>query len=136
MAGKITVQVSVNANKNKAWEYYTNPKHIINWNFADPSWHCPKAENDMKVGGIYNARMEAKDGSFGFDFKVIYTEIKVGKGFTYEFEGRLATITFVEKQNTTELTVVFDPETQNPIELQKNGWQSILNNYKNYTEHN
>jgi uncharacterized protein YndB with AHSA1/START domain len=136
MAEKITVQVSINANKNKAWEYYTNPKHIINWNFADPTWHCPKAENDMKVGGIYNARMEAKDGSFGFDFKVIYTEIKIGEGFTYEFEGRLATITFSEKGNTTDINVVFDPETENSIELQKNGWQAILNNYKNYTENN
>jgi uncharacterized protein YndB with AHSA1/START domain len=136
MAEKITVQVNVNANKNKAWEYYTNPKHIINWNFADPSWHCPTAENDMKVGGIYNARMEAKDGSFGFDFKVVYTEMKIGKGFTYEFEGRLATITFSEKGNTTDINVVFDPETENSIELQKNGWQAILNNYKNYTENN
>ena len=136
MTKKITVQVSVHADKNKTWEYYTNPQHIVNWNFADPSWHCPKAENDLKVGGIYKARMEVKDGSFGFDFEVTYTAIKIGEGFTYEFEGRLATIIFSEKENTTEVTVVFDPETENSIELQKNGWQAILNNFKNYTENN
>lgn len=133
---KITVHTSLNLPKSKAWEYYTNPKHIVNWNFADPGWHCPKAINDMKVGGIFNARMEARDGSFGFDFEVTYTEIKEGEGFTYEFGERLATITFDEKENTTEINVVFDPETENSIELQKNGWQAILNNYKNYTENN
>lgn len=136
MLDKITVQVVVNADKKKAWEYYTNPKHIINWNFADPSWHCPKAENDMKVGGILNARMEARDGSFGFDFAVTYTEIKEEEGFSYAFDGRMATVTFTELENRTTVTVVFEPETENSIELQKNGWQAILNNYKNYTENN
>nr|MBP7644402.1 SRPBCC domain-containing protein [Saprospiraceae bacterium] len=81
MNEKITVFAVINADKNKVWDYYTNPLHIINWNFADPSWHCPHAENDMKIGGIYNARMEAKDGSFGFDFLATYSEIDPGNQF-------------------------------------------------------
>ena len=134
--GKITVQATLNADKNKAWDCYTNPAHIVNWNFADPSWCCPKAENDMKVGGVYNARMEAKDGSFGFDFKAIYTEIIEGKQFTYGFEGRTVAVAFKEEGSKTEITIVFDAETENSIELQKNGWQAILNNFKKYTEEN
>lgn len=133
---KITVQASINADKNKVWDYYTNPKHIVNWNFADPSWCCPRAENDMQVGGKCNARMEAKDGSYGFDFEAIYTEITEGKQFTYEFGGRLARVTFEEEDGKTEVIVTFDPETENSIELQKSGWQAILNNFKNYTEAN
>lgn len=133
---KITVQATLNADKNKAWDYYTNPAHIVNWNFADPSWCCPRAENDLQVGGKYNARMEAKDGSFGFDFKAIYTEIITGEQFTYGFEGRTVAVVFKEEDNKTEITIVFDAETENSIELQKNGWQAILNNFKKYTEEN
>lgn len=131
---KITVQASINAEKNKVWDYYTNPEHITQWNFADPSWHCPSAKNDMRVGGTYLARMEAKDGSFGFDFEAVYTDIKDGEQFSYEFGGRMATVTFESANDQTEVTVTFDAETENPVELQRGGWQSILNNFKNYTE--
>lgn len=133
---KITVQAIVEANAKKVWDYYNNPNHITNWNFADPSWHCPKAENDMKVGGTYKARMEAKDGSFGFDFEAIYTDIKEGQEFTYEFGGRTATVQFENDGNKTIVTVSFDPETENSIEMQKGGWQAILNSFKSYTENN
>lgn len=133
---KITVQVTVNTETEKAWDYYNNPKHIVNWNFADPSWHCPSAENDMRIGGIYKARMEAKDGSFGFDFEAIYSEVKEGKEFTYEFGGRNATVKFNSSGNQTDVVVSFDPESQNPIEMQRSGWQAILNSFKNYTENN
>jgi uncharacterized protein YndB with AHSA1/START domain len=133
---KISIQVTIQAGLKKVWDYYTNPAHIIHWNFADPSWHCPRAENDMRVGGIYNARMEARDGSFGFDFKAIHTEIQEGKHFTYEFDGRTAHIEFKDLNEQTEVVVTFDPESENPIELQRNGWQSILNNFKNYAENN
>ena len=129
-AQKITVQATINADKNKVWNYYTNPKHITKWNFADPSWHCPSAENDMKIGGKYRARMEAKDGSFGFDFEAIYSEIIEGEQFTYQFDGRTATVIFNVINNHTEITVIFDPENENPIEMQKGGWQAILNNFK------
>jgi len=133
---KIQVSVSVTADKQKVWEYYTNPEHITQWNFADPSWHCPSATNDMKVGGVYKARMEARDGSFGFDFEAIYTEINNQESFTYQFGDRLATIEFNHKNNQTEVIITFDPETENSIELQKNGWQAILNNFKEYVESN
>lgn len=133
---KITVQAIVSADKKKVWDYYNNPKHIINWNFADPSWHCPCAINDMQKGGTYKARMEAKDGSYGFDFEAIYSEINEGKNFTYEFEGRTVTVQFNDLSSQTEVVVTFDPETENSIEMQKSGWQSILNNFKNYAENN
>lgn len=131
---KITVRATINAPVNKVWEYYTQPQHITQWNFADPSWHCPHAENEMKVGGKYLARMEAKDGSFGFDFEAIYTEINPGKNFKYAFGDRNAEVSFMSKDSHTEITVSFDPETENPIEMQRGGWQAILNNFKTYTE--
>jgi uncharacterized protein YndB with AHSA1/START domain len=134
MSNQITVTALVNASKSKVWDCYTNPIHIVNWNFADPSWHCPKAENDMKVGGIYNARMEAKDGSFGFDFLATYTEISPEDHYTYEFGGRYATVSLETQNGNTLITVSFDPETENSLELQQTGWQMILNNFKTYTE--
>jgi uncharacterized protein YndB with AHSA1/START domain len=133
---KITIKSTVSASKQKVWDYYTQPEHITNWNFADLSWHCPSATNDLTVGGRYVARMEARDGSFGFDFDAVYTEINIGENFTYEFGGRYATVTFIEINEQTEVVITFDPETENSIELQRAGWQSILNNFKNYTESN
>jgi len=133
---KITIQAIVSADIKKAWDYYTQPAHITNWNFADPSWHCPKAENDMQIGGIYKARMEAKDDSFGFDFEAIYSEITKFKSFSYGFEERNVTVLFNDLGEQTEVIVTFDPESENPIELQRAGWQAILNNYKKYTEGN
>lgn len=133
---KITIKATVLADKQKVWDYYTKPEHITKWNFADPSWHCPTATNDMKVGGRYVARMEAKDGSFGFDFDAVYKEINEGKNFTYEFGGRFATVELKEIEGHTEITVTFDPETENSIDLQRQGWQAILDNFKKYTEIN
>ena len=136
MSDKITVTATINAVSKKVWDYYTLPEHITKWNFADPSWHCLSATNDMKVGGTYLARMEAKDGSFGFDFKAIYDEINMGQSFTYSFADRSVSVELKELGDKTEIIVAFDPENENPIELQKGGWQSILNNFKNYTETN
>ena len=136
MSNSITVTATIKANAKKVWDYYTNPEHIVKWNFPAPSWHCPKATNDMKVGGKYFARMEAKDGSFGFDFEAIYEEIKTGESFSYSFGDRKATVEFKNLENQTEITIVFDPENENPIEMQKEGWQAILNSFKNYTETN
>ncbi len=136
MTSKIMVSATINADTKKVWDFYTQPKHITKWNFADPSWHCPTATNDMNVGGRYVARMEAKDGSFGFDFDAVYTEINEGENFTYEFGGRLAKVDFKETEGQTEVIVIFDPETENSIELQRNGWQAILDNFKKYTESN
>jgi uncharacterized protein YndB with AHSA1/START domain len=131
---KIIVEAKIEAGIQKVWDYYTNPSHIINWNFADPSWHCPSASNDLKVGGNYVARMEAKDGSFGFDFEAMYTEVHPLERFTYEFGGREAKVDFQQDGNSTSVKITFDPETENPIELQQAGWQAILNNFKNYAE--
>lgn len=133
---KIIIQSTIAADKQKVWDYYTLPEHITKWNFADSSWHCPTATNDLKIGGRYFARMEAKDGSFGFDFEAIYSEIVDGEKFSYDFGGRHATIKFKDQNEKTEVTISFDPDTENPIDLQRNGWQSILNNFKKYTESN
>jgi uncharacterized protein YndB with AHSA1/START domain len=133
---KIIVQVTIMANKQKVWDYYTMPEHITNWNFASDDWCCPSASNNLTVGGQYVARMEAKDGSFGFDFEAIYTEINLGESFTYEFGGRFSSVELKEQVGQTEITISFDPETENPVELQKQGWQAILNNFKKYVETN
>jgi uncharacterized protein YndB with AHSA1/START domain len=132
---KITIQASISADRKKVWDFYTNPDHITKWNFATGDWHCPHASNDMRVGGKYIARMEAKDGSFGFDFEAVYEEIIEGEKFTFTMtDGRQATVNFKKLSDKTEVTVTFDPETENPVELQREGWQAILNNFKKYTE--
>ena len=137
MDNKITVTATINADVKKVWDYYTNPAHIVNWNFAAPSWHCPTATNDMKVGGVYKARMEAKDGSFGFDFEAVYNEIIPEEKIVYTIaDGRKVINTFEEKNGETRVITEFEAESQNPIEMQKGGWQSIFDNFKNYTETN
>ena len=133
---KITIKATVSAEKQKVWDYYTKPEHITKWNYADPSWHCPTASNELKVGGRYVARMEAKDGSFGFDFDATYTEVNQPHSLSYEFGGRFATVEFKMFQGQTEVIVTFDPENEFPIELQRQGWQAILDNFKKYTEAN
>jgi uncharacterized protein YndB with AHSA1/START domain len=135
MSNKITITASVNADAKKVWDYYTKPEHITQWNFADPSWHCPYASNDMHVGGKYVARMEAKDGSFGFDLEAVYNEITEGKSFTFTLpDGRQVDFLLKKEGDHTGVTITFDPENENPPEFQKAGWQSILDNFKKYTE--
>jgi len=137
MSNKINVTATVNADAKKTWNYYTNPEHITKWNFADPSWQCPSASNDMRVGGKYSARMEAKDGSFGFDFEATYNKITDGKDFTYTMpDGREVNVVFRENGGRTDIDVTFDAESENPVEMQKGGWQAILDNFKKYTEAN
>jgi len=132
---KITVEASVNAPIEKVWECYTQPEHITKWNFASDNWHCPSAENDLRVGGKLNARMEAKDGSNGFDFEAIYTEIIPHKKIAYKMlDDRNAEINFNEIGNQTEVIITFEAENVYPIDLQKAGWQAILNNFKEYVE--
>jgi len=131
---KIKVRATILAEKQKVWNYYTQPEHITQWNFADSSWHCPQASNNMCLGGRYVARMEARDGSYGFDFEAVYTEINALDNFTYEFGGRYARVEFHDLNGQTELIITFDPETENSLDLQRAGWQAILNNFKNYCE--
>lgn len=135
MKEPITITATVHADARKAWNCYTQPEHITGWNFADPSWFCPSASNDMRVGGTYSARMEARDGSFGFDFEAVYSEILDGKSFTYGMaDGRQVSVGFEGKGKDTVVTVSFDPENENPVDFQRAGWQAILDNYKKYTE--
>lgn len=133
----ITIDTLVKSSVKNTWNTYTEPQHIVNWNFASNDWQCPKVENDFKVGGIYFARMEAKDGSFGFDFKAVYDEIIPYKKIAYTLEdGRKVNTLFEDMGNTMKITTSFEAENQNPIDMQKAGWQAILNNFKNYTESN
>ncbi len=132
---KITVTTTINEQVQNVWDKYTKANHIIHWNFASDDWHCPKAENDVRVGGKLNWRMEAKDGSFGFDFEAIYNEVIEHEKITYTLEdGRQATTTFENNKDNTIITIVFDAENENPVEMQQQGWQAILNNFKKYAE--
>lgn len=134
---KIKIQVIVSADIEKVWDYYTRPEHITKWNFASDDWQCPHASNDMRVGGKYIARMEAKDGSFGFDFEAVYDQIIVAERFSYTMpDGREVDLTFNDADGKTEVSISFDAETENPVEMQREGWLAILNNFKKYTERN
>jgi uncharacterized protein YndB with AHSA1/START domain len=132
---KITVGNTIAAGRSKVWEYWNQPEHITQWNFADDSWHCPKAENDLRTGGKLQSRMEAKDGSFGFDFEAIYDQVVKHEKIAYTMtDGRKAVTTFEDTDGKTRLTTTFDAESQNPIEMQKDGWQAIMDNFKKYVE--
>ena len=133
-AVKITIQATVQAPAEKVWTCYTQPEHITNWNFASDDWQCPWATNDMRIGGRYVARMEAKDGSFGFDLEAVYESIEPGKSFIYSMGGRTVEVQFTEEDSGTRVVITFDAETENPVEMQRAGWQSILDNFKRYAE--
>ena len=132
---KITVQVTVNAPVERVWKLWNAPEDIVKWNTADPSWHTPSSENDLRVGGKFKNRMEAKDGSFGFDFEGIYNTVPLHKEITYTLgDGRQATTVFSEEDGKTHVATTFDPENENDPEFQKQGWQMILNNFGKYAE--
>ena len=131
----ITIKTTVNAPAKKAWEFWSNPEHIKRWNNASPEWHTPHAENDLREGGRFKARMEAKDGSVGFDFGGQYTKVVEPKEIAYRLDdGRNVTVTFTPDGDSTEIVETFEPEKTNPPDFQKQGWQAILDNFKNYTE--
>ncbi|MGV8135283.1 MAG: SRPBCC family protein [Mangrovibacterium sp.] len=132
---KITVETTVKAPVEKVWETYTSPKHIVKWNSASDDWHTPKAENDLRTGGRFLSRMEARDSSAGFDFEGVYDEVKRNELIAYSMaDGRKAEIIFTAENNETGMKIVFDAETENPVEMQREGWQAILDNFKKYTE--
>jgi uncharacterized protein YndB with AHSA1/START domain len=131
----ITVATTVNAPVDKVWQYWTKPEHIIKWNNASDDWHTPRAENDLRVGGNFLSRMEAKDGSFGFDFGGAYDAVIANKYIEYTIgDGRKVKVTFDTDTNKTTVTESFEAEATNSIELQKGGWQAILDNFKKYME--
>ncbi|HEX2536219.1 MAG TPA: SRPBCC domain-containing protein [Chitinophagaceae bacterium] len=132
---KLTVAATVAAPANKAWDFFTQPEHITQWNFASEEWECPHAEADLREGGRYLARMQAKDGSFGFDFEAVYTEIVAPERITYRMtDGREATTDFVEEGGSTRVTTTFDADSEHDTEMQRAGWQAILDNFKKYAE--
>ncbi|MDA6070944.1 SRPBCC family protein [Flavobacterium sp. AC] len=133
----ITVQSTINASIDKVWEFWTLPEHITKWSFASPEWHTPYAENDLREGGKFKSTMAAKDSSMSFDFGGEYTLIEKNKTIEYVLEdGRKVKIDFEATPNGVEVTQRFDPETQNPEEMQRGGWQAIMNNFKSYVEQN
>jgi len=129
---KISVSVEVNAPVAKAWEAYTSPEAINQWNFASDDWQCRDARVDLRVGGSFSSHMEAKDGSFGFDFEGTYTNIVEHQLLEYSFGDRSAQVLFEQVGENSKVTVEFDTEDQNAEEMQREGWQAILNNYAKY----
>jgi uncharacterized protein YndB with AHSA1/START domain len=135
---KVKIDITILAPVEKVWDYFNDPKHITKWNFAHESWFCPSSENDLKPGGKFNNRMEARDGSFGFDFIGIYDEVIPNERIKYHIEdGRNVEVVFEKiDENTTKVTEIFDPEKQNSVEMQREGWYAILNNLHKYVENN
>ena len=132
---RIMVKATVNSPVAKVWEAWNTPGDIMQWNAADPSWHTPSSENDLRTGGKFKNRMEAKDGSFGFDFEGTYDKVELHKEITYTMsDGRKATTLFAEQDGKTKIQTTFDAETENDPELQKQGWQAILDNFVKYVE--
>ncbi len=131
---KITVETQVHAPIEQVWETYNNPQDIEKWSTASADWHTVNAEVDLKPGGKFSSRMEAKDGSMGFDFAGVYTNIIPNKLIEYTFGDREAKVEFTEQEGGVKVYLEFDPDTQYPIEHQKNGWQAILDNFARYVE--
>jgi len=131
----IEIQTTVNDPIEKVWQVWGAPEHILNWNHASDDWHCPKATNDLREGGRFVYTMAAKDGSVSFDFEGIYSEVKKYEVIEYTMlDGRVARVEFTKADGSTRIVEMFEPETENTEDLQRDGWQSILNNFKNYCE--
>ena len=136
-AAPITVETVVTGSMEKVWNYWNDPKHITKWYNASDDWHAPYADNDLRVNGKFKTRMEAKDGSFGFDLEGVYTNVELHKVIEYKLgDSRKVKIIFADEGGKVKVTETFDPETINPIEMQRGGWQAILNNFKKHTEAN
>ena len=132
---KLTVEATVAAPVEKAWRYWSEPEHIVQWCFASDDWHAPRAENDLRTGGSFSTRMEAKDGSFGFEFGGQYSEVKPFETIAYMMgDGRSVLVRFVDLGDKTQVIETFDAEKQNAPEMQQAGWQAIMNNYKKHVE--
>jgi len=131
----ITIEATVKAPIEKVWKCWSSPEDITQWNSASPDWHTPFAENDLRPGGKFVSRMEAKDGSVGFDFGGVYEEVITNQRISYIIgDGRKVTVEFTPLENETRVVESFEAEEVNSIELQRGGWQAILNNFKVYVE--
>ena len=132
-----TVATFVKAPVDKVWESFTSPEHIVHWNHASDDWECPHAENDLRIGGRFLSRMAAKDGTSAFDFSGMYFKVDKERELSYTLDdGRVVSVTLVENEGGVKLTVTFELEEENSEELQKKGWQAILDNFRKYAETN
>ena len=132
---KITVTITTSSSLKSVWDKWTGAEHIVNWNFASDDWHCPKATNDPRTGGKFSSTMASKDGTMSFDFEGMYDEVIPHQLIAYTMpDGRKVQVTFHTENDITTVTEIFDPETENPVDLQKAGWQAILDNFKRYVE--
>lgn len=131
----LTVKTTIDAGVDKVWNLYNDPQAIMQWNQAADDWHCPASENDLKVGGRFKNTMAAKDGSFSFDFSGTYTRVEPQQALSYTMDDeRKVEMQFDGDDKQTTVTTQFEAESQNPLEMQQQGWQAILNNFKNYVE--
>lgn len=131
----ITVETVVGVPVETVWEYWTEPRHITQWSHASDDWHTPYAENDLKAGGKFLSRMEAKDGSFGFDFGGVYDEVITHHTIAYTLgDGRKVRISFTPQDHGTHIIETFEAEETNPVEMQQAGWQAFMDNFKAYVE--
>lgn len=136
-AQPITIEATVNAPVEKVWKTWSTPSDITKWCSPSDDWHAPKADNDLRAGGAFTTRMEAKDGSIGFDWGGVYDEVETNKVIAYTMsDGRKCRITFTADGSNTKIVETFDPENQNPLDMQRDGWQAILNSFKKYAEEN
>ncbi len=133
----ITIETNVNAPVEKVWRLWSGPEHITKWAAPSDDWHTTSAENDLRTGGTFTSRMEAKDGSFGFDFGGTYDEVRENEYIEYTLgDGRKVTVDFAANGDQTSIVQTFDPESENPREMQQQGWQAILDSFKRYAEQN
>jgi uncharacterized protein YndB with AHSA1/START domain len=131
---KIAVETFIKAPIDTVWSAYTTPDDIMLWNAASDDWHTTKSTVNLRVGGAFTSRMEAKDGSFGFDFAGTYTNIVLKELIEYSFGDRTASVEFVAGTNGVTVRITFDAETENPVEQQRQGWQAILDNFARHVE--
>lgn len=135
MSTRITISAQINKPVAHVWNVWTGPAHIMQWNAASDDWHCPKATNDLRTGGKFSSTMAARDGSFSFDFEGVYDDVQPHKRIAYTMaDGRSCEIIFEKKAGGTLVTEAFDAEAQNPVEMQRGGWQAILDRFKAHAE--
>jgi uncharacterized protein YndB with AHSA1/START domain len=131
----VTIGTTINAPVEKVWKYFSEPEHITQWAFAIDTWHAPYAENDLRKDGRFKTTMAAKDGSVSFDFSGVYTDVQPHKRIAYTLDdGRKVETLFESQGNTTKITQTFEAEDQNPVEMQRDGWQAILDNFRKHVE--
>ena len=132
---KITIETTVHAPVEKVWQYWSAPEHITKWNNASEDWHSPRSENDLRTGGKFSTRMEAKDGSMGFDFGGVYDNVRTNELIDFTMgDGRKVSVNFSGEGDETKIVETFEAEETHSIEMQRGGWQAILDNFKKYTE--